>query len=318
MIDPDVWAVAVKTAKEGDVSCIRGVTDHIIMHDFESMETLMLIACENGHTHFVEWLLNSAAAEVLMTPRGYDCNFYAKSFAAETGNMSMLKLLMAYTPNPPNELKMRIFSPGTILMGIAVHHGRLNVVQYLVDKLPYVVNSEWNDFHPLMRVSRTGHLDIFNWLARYYIDHKKHVQWYDLLLKASEFCGWSVIKSLLVNFNDLPKEVFNVYCVSLEANYNAITANSSIRSDSIMHLVINQNPNDGLIPLHKAVKAGDTRLVSKLVTDENINEQDNEGETALHLAFRRENFDETLGYLVAILNSNFASYSVFNNYKQTP
>lgn len=317
MVHPAVWAITEKAAKNGDVSRIRRLGNRINMHDFESMSRLMLIACENGHTHFVEWLLN--AAKVLKTPQGYDCNFSAKTVAVKTGNVSMLELLMAHTPDPPNLVKASIMFPGSLLLSTAMHHEHLHVVRYLVNKLPNVLKSEWsNDSHPLREACRRGSVDIFNWLARYCIDHKIFVQWYDLLLKAAEFCRWSVVRSLFVNFNDLSESDFDVNCPILKAKTYAEPVNSSLGRYSVLHLVINQNPNDGLTPLHKAVQAGDTRLVSELVSDENINDQDNNGDTALHHAFRRRTFDRTLVHLVDILNSNFANYSVFNNNKRTP
>jgi hypothetical protein len=221
--------------------------------------------------------------------------------AANNGNSSLIKGLVDY-------MSMRNLD--------STEMQQFNV---LIETLPDVVNYVWNDTHPLMNYCRKGYTNIVNWLLRYFIDHDIFVQCYDMLLKASEFAQWAVVKCLLENFKDLPENVFNVNCATVRprSNYSFFYAFVSSR-DSPLHLVISRRLNPELTALHNAVYVGDTGLVTKLATDANVNLQDSNGDTALHHAYRRNPFDKKYILMIRILTSKFADSSILNESNQTP
>ena len=285
------------------------------VRNVNQMSALLALACKHQHKDIVDWLLRTTTAQLDHVANGK--KYSSSKICCENGNLEILKTLLSHYPT-------RLFgfdSPQCVTeLGIASKKGHLNIVKFLVVVRDIdMLRIPWAKNHPLMQAVECGQLKITDWLINFYRKQATKIKnvaaiLTDLLLCSSENGHWHITKYLCKRFT------FNVNnTIASYVPYDGYKFLEPCLFNTPLHFVISIDVDEGLTPLHKAVIAGNIKMVSRCIlsmTDTEINKQSNNGNTALHLACQREYEKLTIRIIQRLLVC--ADTTLTNDQKLTP
>ena len=312
----DCCKLLEKAIIHGNLTTVKLLINSVGARNVNLMSTFLALACEHQHKDIVDWLLKTTETRL-----DYEVNRKKVSISeicCENGNLEILKSLLIYNPT-------RLYGTDTqqwkTELGIACKKGHLKMVKFLVLTRDIdLLRIFWKKDHPLIQAVLGGQLTIVDWMINFYHHQTANIQYHigaiiaDLLMCSSENGHWHIVKYLCERFK------FNVNnTVATYVPFNGYNFEGQCKFNTPIHFIICVDVDEGQNFLHKAVIDGNIKMVSyyiRSMTDTEINKQDNNGNTALHLACQRK-FDAISTEIIQrlLLCSNT---TITNDKKLTP
>lgn len=147
------WNTLHFAAQSGNTNVIALIHTHLLSIESKTSEgyTPLIIAVSNGKLHAVEWFLEKGATTTCEDQRGRNM----LHFAAEGGDTDLLDLFHERVPNIDSRSVIDDLTP----LMVAAAHGKLQAVQWFLQKGATVSCVDNNGFNPLHFAAKSGDPD---------------------------------------------------------------------------------------------------------------------------------------------------------------